>query len=79
MEASFHLPTLCYKEIWVSPKIRVLPSGTVSQTPDLETISPRQVDRVVNKLDRRRRRRSSLLTTPMRQSTSRDCLRGVTL
>jgi len=68
MEASFHLPTLCYKEIWVSPKIRVLPSGTVSQTPDLETISPRQVDRVVNKT-RRRRRQSSLLTTPMRVVT----------
>jgi len=28
--------TLCYKEIWVSPKIRVLPSGTLSQTLDLK-------------------------------------------
>ena len=27
-------PALCYKEIWVSPKIRVLSSGTLSQTPD---------------------------------------------
>jgi len=53
-------PTLCYKDIWVSPKIRVLPAGTLSQTPDLETISPRQVDRVVNKSRRRHHRRSSL-------------------
>jgi len=43
--------------------------------PKLRTskISPRQLDRVVNKT-RRRRRRSSLLTTPIRQSTSRGCL-----
>jgi len=33
-------PTLCYKEIWVSPKIRVLPSGTLSQTLDLENFDP---------------------------------------
>jgi len=32
-------------------------------------ISPRQVDRVVNNTRRRRRLRSSLLTTPIRQST----------
>ena len=32
-------PTLCYKEIWVSPKIRVLPSVTLSQTPDLENFA----------------------------------------
>ena len=32
-------PTLCYEEIWVSPKIRVLPSRTVSQTPDLENFA----------------------------------------
>jgi len=49
---------LCYEDIQVDPKIRALP-------PDLcrklwtEKISPRQVDRVVNKT----RRRSSLLTT----------------
>jgi len=30
------LPTLCCKEIEVSPKIRVLPSGTLFQSPDLE-------------------------------------------
>jgi len=67
-------PTLCYKEIWASSKfsVPVLLSGTLSQTPDLET-SPRQVDRAINKA-RRRRRRSSLLTTPIRQSTSRGCL-----
>jgi len=37
MEASTCL-TLCYKEIWVSSKIRVLPSGTLSQTPDLKNL-----------------------------------------
>jgi len=31
--------TLRYKEIWVSPKIRVLPSVTLSQTPDLENFA----------------------------------------
>ena len=31
----FTYPTLCYNEIWVSPKIVVLPSGTLSETPDL--------------------------------------------
>ena len=29
-------PTLYCKEIWVCPKIRVFPSGTLSQTLDLE-------------------------------------------
>ena len=65
-------PTLCCKEIWVSAKIRVLPSGALSRTPDFE-ILPQHVDRVVNKT-RSRRRRSSLLTTPVGQSTSRGCL-----
>jgi len=32
-------PTLCCKEIWVSSKIRVLPSGTLSQTPDSENFT----------------------------------------
>jgi len=65
-------PTLCFKhtEIWLSPKIRVLPSATLSQTPDLENFATAKVDCVVNKT----RRRSSLLTTPKRQSTSRGCL-----
>ena len=40
---------LYYKEILVPPKIRVLPSGTLSQTLDLE-ILPQQVDGVVNKV-----------------------------
>ena len=31
-------PTLCSKKIRVYPKIRVLPSGTLSQTPDLEIL-----------------------------------------
>ena len=72
-------PTLFHKEIWLPPKIRVLPSGTLIR-PKLRTwkISPRQVDRVVNKT-RRRRRRSSLLTTPMRRSTHRGCLLQVLL
>ena len=39
-----------------------------------QKISSRQVDRVVNKTRCRRRRRSSLLTTSIRQSTSRGCL-----
>ena len=29
----------CYKEIWVSPKIRVLPSRTLSQIPDVENFA----------------------------------------
>jgi len=32
-------PTLCYKEIWVSTKIRILLSGTLSQTQDLENFA----------------------------------------
>jgi len=32
-------PTLCYNEIQISTKIRVLPSGTLSQTPDLENFA----------------------------------------
>jgi len=46
-------PIVCYKEIWVSSKIRVHPSGTLSQTPDsVKKISPQQVDRAVNKTSR---------------------------
>jgi len=41
----FTYPTLCFREIWACPKIRVLPSGTLSQTLDWK-ISPRQVDQV---------------------------------
>ena len=36
MEASSTYPILCYKEMWVSRKIRALPSGTLSQAPDLK-------------------------------------------
>ena len=32
-------PTLCYKEIWVHPKIRLLPCGTLYQTPDVENLA----------------------------------------
>jgi len=63
-----------YKEILVSPKIRVLFSGIFC--PKLRKISPRQVDGVVNKTRRRRRRRwrrrSSMLTTPIQLLTSRQ-------
>ena len=44
-------PTLSYKELWVSPKTKVLPSETLSQTPDLEDFA-RQVDRVADKTRR---------------------------
>ena len=56
--------TLCFKKILVSPKIRVLPSETLSQTLDLENFSTVS----------RRRRRSSMFTTPIRQSASGGCL-----
>jgi len=32
-------PALCWKVIWVYPKISVLPSGTLSKNPDLENFS----------------------------------------
>ena len=35
-ELSSTYPTLFFKEIWVPPKIRVLPSGTLSQILDLD-------------------------------------------
>ena len=64
-------PTLCFKEIWVSPK---LGSSLWDFAPKLSTwkILPRQVDRVINETHCRHRRRSSLLTTPIGQSTSRS-------
>ena len=37
--------TLCFREIRVSPKVRLLPSGTLSQTLDLETILPHGTNR----------------------------------
>jgi len=37
LPSSYH--TLYYKKIWVSPKIRVLPSGTLFQTPYLENFA----------------------------------------
>ena len=44
MEAPFHAstyPTMCCKEIWVYPKMRVglFSYGTLSQTPDLENFA----------------------------------------
>jgi len=67
----FTYPTLCFKEIWVSPK---LGTSLWDFAPKLSTwkILPRQVDRVINETHCRRRRRSSLLTTPIGQSTSRS-------
>ena len=54
-EASIYA-TLCYKEIWVPPKITLLPAGTpLSETLDLGKISARQVDRVVNETRRQSR------------------------
>jgi len=43
-------PILCYREIQVSPKIKVLPSGTLSQTPVLENFASecRALKRVVD-------------------------------
>jgi len=35
-KASFSYPTLYYQVILVSPKIRVLPPGTLSHTPDFK-------------------------------------------
>ena len=35
----FTYSTLCYKEIWVFPKMRTVPSVTLSQTPDLENFA----------------------------------------
>ena len=64
-DASFHLSHTVLN-LGIS-KIRVHSSGTLFQS--LENFA-RQVDRIVNKI----RRRSSLLTTPIRQSTSRGCL-----
>jgi len=64
--SSFLPPILhCYKEIRVSPEIRHFPIEICPKLRTLE-ISPRPVDRVVNKTRRRRRRRRqwSLLTTP---------------
>jgi len=55
---SGYLQKLGYLPPVLCPKLRTL------------KISPRQVDRVNDT----RRRRSSLLTTPIRQSTSRGCL-----
>ena len=68
-------PTPCYKKIWADPKIRLLPSGTLFQTPDLENFATAR--RSYRQQTRRRgRRRSSLLMTPvgLRQSTSRAWL-----
>jgi len=59
----FTYSTRCYKVDLGISKIGVLPSGILSQTPDLETFA-KEVDRVVNNT-RCRRRRSSLLTTPI--------------
>ena len=39
MEAYSIYPILCYKEICVSPRIRVLPSGNLSRTPDFENFA----------------------------------------
>ena len=53
-------------------KLGYFPLGLCSKLRN-EKISPGHVNRAVNNT-RRLRRRSSLLTTPIRQSTSRGCL-----
>jgi len=65
-------PILCCKEIWVSLKLEYFHLELCPKLQSLK-ISPRQVDHVVNKTCRRR---SRLLTTPIRQSTSRGHLLG---
>ena len=60
--------TLCCKEIRVSPKIRVLPHWNFVTNSLLRKFCHAQIDRVVNTT----RRQSSLLMTPIRQSTSHD-------
>jgi len=58
-------PKLCYEEIWVPPKIRVLPSGTLPQTLDLQC-------------DQRTRLQSSLWITPTTaERASRGWMRKV--
>jgi len=65
------IPRCVVEKFGYLQKNRVLPSGTLSQTSDLE-ISPRQVDRVVDNSS------SSMFEfvgdTYIRQSTSRGCL-----
>ena len=72
---SFFRPIIhCFQEIHVTTKIRVLPSGTLSQTPDLENLL-RRIDRqnvLSTQLEKRGcsernkqdRRRSTKLTVP---------------
>ena len=43
METSFHLSPLCYKEIRVTPKIRIHPSGTLSQSVDIENFAGKSI------------------------------------
>jgi len=65
---------LCYKEIRESPIFRAFPSGTLSQTSDLENFATASLSSCQWDNDIRRRRRSSLWTTPIRQLTSGGCL-----
>ena len=53
-QLSLTYPNLCYKEIWLPPKIRVLSCGTLLQTVGLENFAW-QVDGVVSKTRRRSR------------------------
>ena len=70
MEAFLVLSTPRFKEIQVSTEISVLPSGTFSQTPDLETVATayRSSKRVIN-LARDRLRRSDRDKLDSRRST----------
>ena len=73
-ELLFTFPTLCSKEIQVPSKIRLLPSGTLLQTLDVEDFATacRSSKRVINlareggrsERDKLRRRRSAKLIIP---------------
>jgi len=64
------IPHCIVRNFLVSPKLRYFPLELFPNSG--QKISLRQVNRVVN--NKTHRRRSSLLTTPIRQSTNRGCL-----
>ena len=68
-------PTLLYKETRVSPKVRVLPSGTLSQTLDSENFftASWSLEDVLNRAHRRMEARG-LLIAPAIQLTCHLCV-----
>ena len=71
---SFTCPILCCEEIWVVPKVRVIPSGTLSQTPDLENFVTASRSRCRQCLSSPSSTAVELVDDTIRQSTSRGCL-----